>query len=186
MHHFFHKKNKKIKKPEHSRLHSQALRVWGVFEELWVMAAAMWHGVSASYFRVRAWDKVLKGEECWAVLVSLDAQWMSSPLIIWLHPLKHLPCNVLSFSPTDPDLSAFFSVSLFLHGPHSSLFSCRVYIPVQSASPRGGWLYLSSVAEPLSRGSSRLHDSYIWIAPLKYGFFFSFLGKRAAHIIRYT
>lgn len=38
VHHFFHTHKKK---PEHSRLHSQALKVWGVFEELWVMAAAM-------------------------------------------------------------------------------------------------------------------------------------------------
>lgn len=109
-----------------------------------------------------------------------------SPLIIWLHPLKHLPCNILSFSPIDPDLSAFFSVSLFLRGPHSSLFSCRVYIPVQSASPRGGWLYLSSVAEPLSRGWSRLHDSSIWSAPLKYGFFFIFWEKSSTHYSIHT
>ncbi len=65
---------------EHNLVHFQAFKVLGVFEELWVMAGAMWHGVSASYFRVRGWDKVLKGEECWAVLAGLDAPPMSSSL----------------------------------------------------------------------------------------------------------
>lgn len=37
--------------------------------------------------------------------------------------------------------------------PHSSLFSCHVYIPVQSASPRGGRLDLGTVAEPLLSAS---------------------------------
>lgn len=148
---------------ERSLLHFQAFKVQGVFEELWVMAGAVWHGVSASYFRVRGWDKVLKveqGEECWAVLVCLDAQWMSSPLpglILWVHLLNDLPCNSLSFSLSDPDLckcslslslSFFFSLSPCV--PHSGLFSSHVYIPVQSASPRGGWLDLSTLAEPLS------------------------------------
>lgn len=65
------------------------------------------------------------------------------------------PCNVpLQYSfPSLLPLCRLLCLSLslfFSHAPHGSLFSCCVYIPAQSASPWGGWLDPSTLAEPHS------------------------------------